>query len=593
MFPDTAKKYEVFVLRCEGILRHFRQLLINPATTFLLLAAVAASAQTMDDASTLPAGSPAVPVAVLKSVRYVKEANGPAIEIVSSWPVVPSIHLIDNPWRLMIDLPNARVGKVNKEMSVKKEYVTEIRSDQYQERPPITRIVLDLIAPYGATWDSAGNRLMVRLKPPNDPTASRTVTKAPQVMALSRQPQPAVIPVTSGSGPISLAGGALAAGSTISATEQTAVLSLQRGGEIRVCPRTTVSVNASKNSSELMVSLSTGALETHYRSDATADSVMTPDFRILFPGPGEFHYAISIQSNGDTCVRGLSGNASPVIVSELLGDRTYQVKPYEQAVFRGGQIDHLDANVPLECGCPPPAPAQLLAGVQNRPLTAMPSNAVLGQATPKPANAPNTVLAAAAAPAPVLPAPAEPASPANPPASDAAPAAAPATPNSEAPTPAPASSTASNDVAPSAPSTATPPPPPPATTTLSAGPEIAPPPASKPGEVVTVDAPIVFSAKSRKAGTTPPPPVLGESASAPARSLPAGATIDTRVQPPPKARKRKKSDAEPAPVADPVSPVSNQASAQTQPPAPPQKPAPQPKTGFFHKLKGFFGSIFK
>ncbi len=475
-----------------------------------ILLVVAASGQSGPDDSAPTVGVPsAVPVAVLKSVRYVVEANGPAIEILSTWPVVPSIRLIDSPWRLLIDLPNARVGKAHKETSVKKEYVTEIRTDQYQEKPPITRIVLDLIAPYGATWDSAGNRLMIRLKPPNDPTASRSVTPVPTVAGLSREAPSVVIPVSTGAGPISLAGSALAAGSNISAGEQTAVLSVARGGEIRVCPKTTVSINASKNSSELMVSMSTGALETHYHLDATADSVMTPDFRILFAGPGEFHYAISTESNGDTCVRGLNGNSSSVIVSELLGNRTYQVKPFEQAVFRGGQIDKVDANVPLECGCPPPPPATLLAQTNARPLASLPAGGELSQRVQPP----------------VAPKPAA--------------------------TPAPST----------------------AATTLSSGPEIAPPPTAPPGEVsVQVDAPIVFSAKNRKGGLPPPPPVLSADATPTImRPMPAGARIDTKVQAPPKSKK---------PKTDP---------AQATPPA----QAPPQNDGFFHKVKSFFGSIFK
>jgi AMIN domain len=306
-------------------------------------------------------------------VRSVRLLPGPAVEILSSRPLVPSISKLDNPPRLVIDLlnadlPNADLANAllpgnNNRSDVSSQEIRRVRVSQYQNAPPVTRVVLDLLKPVGHTWDAAGNRLMVRIHATDEVRA-----KPPSVPAFTEGIQPVAVPLSPGSsGAVVLAGSHAAAGSSVTAGSDTSVLRLERGGEVLVCPGTTVSVTSSQNGHALMLGMNIGTLEAHYSLDASADSILTPDFHILLAGPGEFHYAVSADSRGNTCIRALPGNTASVMVSELLGDGNYQVKPTEQIVFRSGRLNLVDTAVPASCGCPPPGVPMLRAAVPNAP----------------------------------------------------------------------------------------------------------------------------------------------------------------------------------------------------------------------------------
>ena len=450
------------------------------------------------------------PPPLVTGVRIVHERGAPAVEIISSGgPVIPEIQMLDSPPRMVIDLPNSRLGLTQKRIPVQKEKILAIRVDQFQKTPPVTRIVLDLLAPYGYSWDGAGHRLMVRLKPAEDLNAgTKNSPAAATASGTARGAEPLVVPVSGGAGAM-VAGSRLASGSSITAGSETTVLRVSGGGEVRVCPGTTVSVTPSQTKRDLMLGLSTGAIEAHYSLRASSDAVLTPDFRILFAGPGEFHFAISADPHGTTCVRALKGNTSSASVSELMGDRIYQVKPAEQAVFHAGQIDKVDGDVPLECGCPAPSPVMRAqaAFAPNVPDSELPEKVRVGGRAGERVGENETPVASV-------------------------------------PVKAASSSSAANGLSSAAI----------APTRLSNGPETAPLPPSQPNDLhVQVDAPLIFNSKNR-AATALPAPVQA---------------------------------AQELPMDDSARQVHLDAVVQAPPPEKPEH------RGLLHRVKGFFGAIFK
>ena len=285
--------------------------------------------------------------AELRSWRVVPGEFGPVIEVLSTRSLNPQIEVVENPLRLVIDLPGSTVGRLRSRIPFRNAQIKGVRLSQFQSVPPVSRVVVDLAAPVLYTWDASGNRLNIRIRPDD---AARA--KPPSVVGLSTSRQPVAVPVAVGtSGTLVETGSRVAAGSSITAGDEIAVLRLTRGGEIRVCPGTTVSVATSATGQDLMLGMSKGAMETHYGVQESVDSVLTPDFRIVLPGPGEFNLAVSADAKGNTCVGSMPGSTSSAVVAELLGSGTYELKPDQQVLFRGGRLDSVETPI-ASCGCP-------------------------------------------------------------------------------------------------------------------------------------------------------------------------------------------------------------------------------------------------
>jgi hypothetical protein len=150
-------------------------------------------------------------------------------------------------------------------------------------------------------------------------------------------------------------GMSVASGSQLSAGQSVAALILTRGGQVRICPQSSLSVTAVPNTEGLLFALDTGSLEINYPINALADTLLTPDFKLLLAGPGTFHFALGVNNRGDTCIRSLGGNTSGIIVTETMGTGTYQIKPDEKVLFSKGKLTDRSSDR-VACGCPAPPP---------------------------------------------------------------------------------------------------------------------------------------------------------------------------------------------------------------------------------------------
>lgn len=277
----------------------------------------------------------------------VPQDGGATLEIRLTKPVTPQLQTVEGPLRLVIDLPNSSLVTPRRHIAFRNEQIKGVRMNQYQAT--VARVVVDLAAPVRFTWSANNNRLNIRVRPDEAATA-----KPAAVPAATPAAQPVAVPYApAASGALAEAGSRVGAGSSITAKEETAVLRLTRGGEVRVCPGTTLSVATSPGGQDLMLGMNTGALETHYHLNESSDSILTPDFRIILPGPGEFNLAVHSDPRGDTCISSLTGSNASVVVAEILGTGTYEVKPDQQVLFRQGRMQSVEAPL-ASCGCPPP-----------------------------------------------------------------------------------------------------------------------------------------------------------------------------------------------------------------------------------------------
>lgn len=135
-------------------------------------------------------------------------------------------------------------------------------------------------------------------------------------------------------------------------------VALPQRGSLRVCAATTVKLaaDASVPSGEqpgLMIAFEHGAIEASFSAGTNADTVLTPDFRILIGGPGAAHVKIRLADHGDTCVDNPGGNAPYVLVTSVFDGSLYRVQPGQRVMFQHGSVQEVVDQEREPCGCPP------------------------------------------------------------------------------------------------------------------------------------------------------------------------------------------------------------------------------------------------
>jgi type IV pilus assembly protein PilQ len=115
-----------------------RKQLVTVLLLMLVMALITASAQTQG------AGTDAPRHAALQKVSVVRTADGVSVEIRAHGTVKPRLSTLDNPARIVVDLPNTVVATAHGLISVNGDGVKDVRLGMDGRSTPTSRIVVDL-----------------------------------------------------------------------------------------------------------------------------------------------------------------------------------------------------------------------------------------------------------------------------------------------------------------------------------------------------------------------------------------------------------------------------------------------------------------
>ncbi|HET6842673.1 MAG TPA: type IV pilus secretin PilQ [Candidatus Angelobacter sp.] len=129
----------------------------------------------------------------IRNVAIVRGKDGLDVEITANGPIAASTMKLGSPDRLVVDIPNSILDGMKREIAVNGSSVKDIRVARYQNTPPSTRVVLDLLSARDFEVVPGANKLVVKLKDPviANPKLPVNVQREQKAQLASQQPVPA------------------------------------------------------------------------------------------------------------------------------------------------------------------------------------------------------------------------------------------------------------------------------------------------------------------------------------------------------------------------------------------------------------------
>lgn len=105
---------------------------------------------------------------VLRAVSIHSQTDRLTVDVDLSVPLVPEGTRLSNPDRLVFDFPGFRLQSQTRHIQVNNGQVRTVRTAQFQEKPPIARIVFDLTEPVRFAAKTDGNKVVIEILTPEE-----------------------------------------------------------------------------------------------------------------------------------------------------------------------------------------------------------------------------------------------------------------------------------------------------------------------------------------------------------------------------------------------------------------------------------------